>query len=88
MKEILMGPWLFRVVDVLIGPTTTIVLELQRQIAEGGSLDGRLLTSVAIGAVLQVLWHVQRAGTERAQRKAEVASGENADADPQVETNP
>ncbi len=81
-----MGPWLFRLVDVLIGPLTTLVLELQRQIDEGGTIDGRLLLSIALGGVLQILWHVQRNAVETAQKKAEVRTGEDADDDEMVET--
>lgn len=82
--------WFVALLPLITG--TLIVLQAQVRARE---LDGWALAEAgiglliaAIGSVVAASAGVARAGTEQAEIKAEVASGENADADPQVETNP
>lgn len=82
------GQWTFRLFSTLAPVVVALLLEAQRQIDSGGTFEWRPLASACIGAALVAYAHFARAGTEVAERTAEVATGTNQDADPEVEVTP
>lgn len=82
------GQWMFRIFSTLAPVVVAALFELQSQIDSGGTFEWRPLASASIGAALVAYAHFARAGTEVAERTAEVATGTNQDADPEVEVTP
>ena len=80
------GQWVFRIVTTLAPVGIALLFELQRQIDTGGDIAWRPMASSVIGAVLVTYAHFARAGTETAERTAEVATGLDQDDDEMAET--
>ena len=82
------GQWMFRAVTTLAPVVIALLFELQKQIDSGGDFAWRPMASATIGAVLVAYAHFARAGTEHAETVAEIASGEDQDADELIEGPP
>lgn len=80
-----LSKWLFRASTTLAPAVLDVVYELRKQLDGGGGFDWNVLASSALGVVVVALLHLSRAGTEQAERTAEVATGVNQDSDPEVE---
>jgi len=82
------GQWTFRIVTTLAAPIIDLLLELQRQVDARQSIDWHPLISSLIAAVIIGLMHLSRAGTEEAERRAELRTGQDQDADDLAEGLP